>query len=125
MPRTSTAYVSAYQRTREQVIHLPRGEVRTLMADFNGVLDSGETITSATWRLTVGGVLSVAAIASNGRSTHCTVQAASSAGAVKVEATTSTGRVIPTVYRLSVANSPWFQGETTIQSGPQTLTVTV
>lgn len=122
--RTTTAYVSGYDRTREQVVRLPRGETRTLMANFNGVLDAGETIDSATWRVNVGSVLSDAAIASDGRSTHCTVQAASGCGSVKVQATTSDDRVLTTVYAVEVEDSPWFEGETPITSGAQSLTVT-
>jgi hypothetical protein len=125
MPRTTTAYASAFQRTREQVIRLPRGEVRGLVANFNGVLDAGETITSATWRLINAGVLSDAAIASDGRSTSVTVQAAAAQGSIKVTVVTSDGRTFPVLYRLEVLSSPWFTGETTIQSGAQTLTVTV
>jgi hypothetical protein len=121
--RTSTAYASDYQRTRQQRVTLPRGEVRTLVANYNGVLEAGETIATATWRLTHAGVLSAAAIASDGRSTSVTVQAAASRGNVKVEALTSTGRLLPVEYQLEVQTSPWFNGESTIQSGPQTLTV--
>jgi hypothetical protein len=123
MPRTTTAYASAFQRTREQVIRLPRGEVRGLVANFNGVLDAGETITSATWRLINAGVLSDAAIASDGRSTSVTVQAAAAQGSIKVTVVTSDGRTFPVLYRLEVLSSPWFTGETTIQSGAQTITV--
>lgn len=123
MPRTSTAYASAYQRTREQVVRLPRGEVRVLVADYNGVLADGETITAATWRLTHSGVLSAAAIDEAGKKTTCTVQAANSVGHIKAEATTSAGRMLPVGFRLEVESAPWFQGESTIQSGAQTLTV--
>lgn len=125
MSRTTTAFASDYQRTREQIVLLPRGETRTLTADFNGVLAYGETITSATWRLSVSGVLSAAAIAEDGKSTSVLLQAATANGAIKVDATTSAGRVLPLVFRLGVRSSPWFNGESAIQSGPQSITVSV
>lgn len=125
MSRTTTAYASDYQRTRQQRVTLPRGEVRTLAADFNGVLASEETIASATWRLSHAGVLSSAAIAADGKSTSVTVEAAASQGEVKVSVVTSDGRTLPLLFRLEVQNRPWFNGESTIASGPQTLTVTV
>lgn len=48
MSRQYKAYASAYQ-ARDHESSLQQGEVQQYACDFNGALNSGETITSANW----------------------------------------------------------------------------
>jgi len=50
MPRATTAFASAYNRTRVHNIELVRGESRTFRAEFKGAVPVGVTVVAATWR---------------------------------------------------------------------------
>lgn len=50
MPRNTTAIASAYDRTRVHQCELIRGESQTFRAEFKGVIPSGVSVVSATWR---------------------------------------------------------------------------
>ena len=126
MSRATVAIASAYDRTREQVCELSRGEIRELSANFNGVLAKDETIASATWRITQpwGAILAAPTISENGKRTGCTLQAGIGRAHVKAVATTTTGRDLIQLFRIDVDQSPWFQGEVATTGGPYELTVT-
>ena len=125
MSRVTVAIASAYDRTREQVCELSRGEVRELSANFTGVLDKTETIASATWRITQpwGAILTIPTISENGKRTGCTLQAGIGRAHVKALITTTTGRQLPQLFRIDVDQSPWFQGEVAVTGGAYELTV--
>lgn len=126
MPRTSTLYASAYQRTRETVIRLARGEERTLAANFNGLLDPGEAIATATFRVQQpgSGILSSPAIASDGRSCSCTLLTGYGGMArLRIEIETSTGRTLIALARLDIQGAPHFAGEANPAQGPTSVTV--
>lgn len=125
MSRVTVAIASAYDRTREQVCELSRGEIRELSANFSGVLEQGETIASATWRVTQpwGSILTAPTIGENGKRTGCTLQAGIGRAHIKVLIQTTTGRQLPQLFRIDVDSSPWFQGEVAATGGPYELTV--
>ena len=119
MSRTTTAIASAYDRARIQVCPLSRGEIRTLTANMNGLLEPGETILTATWRISQpwGAILTAPTIAAGGRSTSATLQAGIGCAHVKAIVTTSAGRQLPQHFRIDVESDPWFQGEVAVPGG--------
>ena len=85
--RATRAYVSGYQRTRIHRARLVRGERRCLIADFNGAIPAGRTITSVTWRTNqpAGAILSDAGIVVGGRKVRVDLTAGSGCAQVKCD----------------------------------------
>lgn len=126
--RATRCYVSAYQRDRVHSSSLNRGEVRCLVADFNGALPKGRTIASVIWRCAQGFpvVMSDAAIA--GRATSIQIKAQfSGVGSFKCEATMDNGEVYTQPFRICVGSRwwGWFDAEPNPSQGPTVLTVSV
>ena len=124
--RVTRAFVSGYQRTRVHRSRLVRGEKRCLIADFNGAIPEGRTITSVTWRTTQNSaaILSEAAVVDGGRKARVMLEAGIGCAQVKCDVTLDNGEVYNQRFDVLVQPDPWFQGETTPTRGPQELTAT-
>lgn len=127
--RVTRANVSAYQRARVQHSRLVRGEKRCLVANFNGAIDPARTIISVVWRCEqpyyVG--MANARIPNSGaftkRETAVDITAQLQGFAwLKCEATLDNGEIYTQVFTVSVANTPYFYGETFPTIGPYVLT---
>lgn len=121
------AKVSAYQRARVHHSRLVRGEVRCLIADFNGAIPAGRTIASVTWRCEqpyyVG--MANANLQPNLRATGVTITAQLQGWAwLKCEATLDNGELYTQVFTVLVMATPYFYGEAIPTLGPYTLTAT-
>jgi hypothetical protein len=116
--------VSAYRRDRVHVARLVRGDRRCLIADFNGAIGAGRTITSITWRQQHSGVvMSNARI--QGRQAIVDIVAQWGYRAdLKCSATLDNGEVYSQLIVVMVNPSPWFSDEAQQVTGPRTLTVT-
>ncbi len=127
MIRVTTAYVSGYDRTRVHQSCVVRGESRQLVANFNGAIPVGETITTATWRTNQNSaaILSDGALSADERSTSVQMLAGWGGPAwVKVDAALSGGGTLTQVFVIRVQSAPWFTGETNPQQGPIEIVVT-
>lgn len=125
MSRATQAYASNYQLDRIHTSRLVRGDVRPLIANFNGAMDKARSIVSATWRVTQpqGANLSDAAI--DGKRVAATLTAGIGCSSVKCEATLDNGQVLVQRFWIGVSSGPWYQGESTPPAtGPYSLTVT-
>lgn len=122
--RTTRAFVSGYQRARVHRSRLVRGERRCLIADFNGAIPAGRTITSVTWRTNqpAGAILSDAGIVAGGRKVRVDLLAGSGCAQVKCDVTLDNGEVYNQRFEVSVQSGPWFQGEVNPTQGPRELT---
>lgn len=101
MSRQFKAYASAYS-PRGHESTLMQDEVQTYACDFNGALNTGETVASATWssdNACVGlSTLSVAA----GIATVKATAAARGCALLTLRATTSTGRKLGQTFVVNV-----------------------
>lgn len=123
--RTTTAYVSGYDRTRVHVANLVRGEQRTLLANFNATVPVGSTIASATWRTTQNWVALMSGGTIDGRTTSVDLQAGwGGLALVKAEVTLDTGEVYNQVFRIQVQSAPYFCNESYPTSGPREIVIT-
>lgn len=125
------AQVSAYQRGRVHHSRLVRGEIRCLVANFNGAIDPARTIQSVTWRCEqpyyVG--MANARIPNSGQfpgreaAVDITAQLQGWAW-LKCEATLDNGELYTQVFTVLVMATPYFYGEAIPTLGPYTLTAT-
>jgi len=117
MPRSVTAKVSAYQRSRTWRAEFVRGEVFSLSADFTGVLGSA-TITASNWKVNETGsvILGTATDTTKVASVGCTA-GYGSGGLVKCQATASDGKVYIQVFAVSILTGPTYSGETMPAAG--------
>lgn len=126
--RATRCYVSGFQRNRVHECRIVRGELRCLIADFNGALPKGQLIVSATWRCWNGSVavMSNARIKDDQRETAIDLLAAlPGGGMIKVEVMNDHGEVYTQLFRVNVTGGFWFEGEPSIAQGPSTLTVEI
>lgn len=126
--RATRCYVSGFQRNRVHECRIVRGELRCLIADFNGALPKGQLIASATWRCWNGSVavMSNARIKDDQRETAIDLMAAlPGGGMVKCEVTNDHGEVYNQLFRIIVGDGYWFNSEQNPGQGPLILTATV
>lgn len=125
--RVTREYVSAYQRGRIHNSRLIRGETRCLVANFNGAIPVGRTITTANWYCLqpYAVAMSNAQITADGRTTQVMIAAQSQGPCtIKVVATLDNGEQYTQMFRIMVRGFPWFVGENVPPIGPYQLTVT-
>lgn len=119
MSRASKAYASRYLLDRVHASTLPRGSKRTYAVDFNGALDSGETIASATWSTDTTSTLTLTGLTGSAGVVSVTAEAALSGCVVMTcLATTSAGR------KLSQSFQVWIREPVIAGEGASTLTWT-
>lgn len=125
--RITRCYVSGYTRNRVHDSRLVRGELRCLVANFNGAVDKSRTIVSVTWRMnpSLCVAMSNARIEANAREVAVDIRAIwTGEAAIKCEATMDNGEIYTQLFRIDVSDSPWFDGEYPTASGPTVLTAT-
>lgn len=123
--RVTRAYVSGYLRDRVHYGSLVRGEKRSLIANFNGAIPADRTIESVTWRTNQNYCVLMADPVISDRQVSVTITAqAGLEAAVKCQVTLDDGAIYNQLFVLRVQSSPWFQGETVSNNGPQVLTAT-
>lgn len=123
MARSVTAFVSAHQRTRCHVSSFVRGDLFTLGANFTACLDDA-TVSSVVWR--VNNPCSVIFGSGDIDGGLATVTATAGVGncVIKALATLSDGRKFTQLFEVTVADGPWFDGETAPSQGASSVTVT-
>ena len=113
--RTTTAYMSGYNRSRIHQAALYAGEVRLLGLNANGAMPVGETVASVVWDTwnTDVCVLGAGAIEADGRSVTIDMKAQCSGRAsVRCIVTTSGGGKYTQWYSIRVLEAPVMQGDT-------------
>lgn len=117
MGRTTTAYMSGYNRSRVHQCALYAQEVRLLGADLNGVMPVGETVAIVrwdTWNTDVV-VLGAGAIEADGRSVSVDMKAqCAGRGTVRCVVTTSGGGKYVQMYSVRALPAPVYAGDTWI-----------
>ncbi len=104
-----------------------RGEIGTLVIDYNGIMLPGETIAQAKFQMaqTYIVIMSNPAIRSDQRSCQVDIQANYPNDTMfKCTVLTSTGRSLVQTARLQVDDTYWFDGDTVNQNGPTEFIVT-
>ena len=125
MSRATTAYASAYQLDRIHTSRLVRGDVRPLVADFNGAMGKARSIVSATWRVTQPQGVRLSDAEIDGKRVEAIMSAGIGCSSIKCEATLDNGQVLVQRFWIGVSTGPWYQGEPTPPAtGPYSLTVT-
>lgn len=126
MARTFKGYASRYSANQTQPIRARRSQVRVLTVDYNGVLDSGQTVESVTWESTSPWVtyMQDAAVSADQKSVTVNVTLNYSGfGWLKATATMSDGSVQNYEFMVDVMDSPIYPSATYISpSGPYSLT---
>jgi hypothetical protein len=108
MSRATTAYASAYQRTRTHATGFVRGEVFSLSLDLNGVIGAA-TISATTWQTTNSTSVALGAESESGNVASVVCTAGYGPGAhVKCTVTDSAGKVFVQVFEVSVDSGPAF-----------------
>jgi hypothetical protein len=105
---------------------MTRGEVRCLVADFNGALPKGRTIASVIWRCAQGFPVVMSDAVIDGRATRIQVSAQyPGVGAFKCEATMDNGEVYAQAFQVCVRSRwwGWFENEPSPSQGPTELQV--
>ena len=126
MSRVTTAYVSAYDRTRVHSSQLYRFEKRTLTANFAGALPSGIFLSTITWYCHNTDVVVMADAAASPTESSVTITANCSGMALlKCEATLTDGQVINQLFSVDSLPVPYLCGETILSNGPCELVCSV
>lgn len=112
MPRVNTAYVSRYQRARVHRSIRPRGDVFALAVDANAALAIGETIASIVFRTDNPNGVIFGAVTKSARTASVSCTAGVGCADVKAVITGSDGSVFAQLFRVSVQDAPFFDGET-------------
>jgi hypothetical protein len=123
--RVTRCYVSGYTRNRVHDSRLVRGELRCLVANFNGAVDKARTIVSVTWRMNPSLCVSMsnARIIAGAREVAVDIHAIwTGEAAIKCEAKMDNGEIYTQLFRIDVADSPWFDGDYPTAAGPTVLT---
>lgn len=127
MARTFKGYASRYSANQTQPIRVRRSQVRILTVDYNGVLDSGQTVESVTWESTSPWVtfMEDAAVSADQKSVTVKVTANYSGfGWLKATATMSDGSTQNYEFMVDVMDTPIYPSAQYISpSGPYILTV--
>lgn len=121
--RASRAYVSAYDRGRVVSVRLYPQETRQLVADFNGALEEGRTISQAVWDMYILGYASMASGAIDGRATSVLLTASYRGQvAMRCQVTLDNGEVMNQLFAIEIFEGPLWNGDG--QSiGPSRITV--
>lgn len=118
--RRTRQYVTAYSLDRVQPIRVRRMAKRCLVADFNGALPTGRTISSVVWRCTSpwATVLSNAAVDAGLRivSVDCHF-ANAGCGGVKATVTLDNGDLYTANFEATVTDTSWYD-EAAVAAGP-------
>lgn len=126
--RSTRCYVSAFQRDRVHYSTMRVGEIRCLVADFNGALPKGRTIASVKWKCAVGFPVVMSNPTITGRQTKVDIHAQSyGCASFKCEATMDNGEVYAQMFSIDVRNGWrwfWFEDQSFAQ-GPTELQVTI
>jgi hypothetical protein len=123
MGRVTRCYVSAYQRNREHCSNVGSREKRCLIADFNGAIPSGRTITSVTWSCLNPYIVNMLQADVTDRETACLIQCQyGGVSLIRCDATFDNGEIYVQMFRLNISQVAWFQGDTPFSQGPYTLT---
>lgn len=128
MPRVTTAYVSQYQRSRIHQSDFVRGEQTTFHAQFNGALDEGVLIDEVTWFTGTpwAVILSNPQIATDRRSVSVDVTIGyAGPGDLKCVVTLDNGQVRNQLYRITIMDNPFVEGESAPSAGPNSVTATI
>jgi hypothetical protein len=118
MGRTTTAYMSGYNRSRIHQACLYAGEVRSLGLQANGAMPVGETVASVVWDTwnTDVAVLGAGAIEASQRAVNVDMKAQCCGRAsVRCIVTTSGGGRYVQWYSIRVLEAPVMQGDTWVQ----------
>ncbi len=108
MPRSITAYASAYQRTRTHATGFVRGEVFSLSLNVNGVIGDA-AIESVEWFTSNSQSISLGAESDSGNVASVVCTAGYGPGAwVKCKVTDDDGNVFVQVFEVSVQSGPSF-----------------
>lgn len=104
MSRQFKAYASAYQ-ARDHESFLQQGEKQQYACDFNGALNSGETITSATWASNNGAVTLSSFSVASGIATVTVTAVQPWCAWLTLTANTSQNRILKQGFRVTVGFS--------------------
>jgi hypothetical protein len=123
--RATRNYLSAYQRDRVFRASLYAAEKRCLVTNFNGAIQPGRSIVSATWQTWDTSQCVMSSPAISGREVQVTV-AAQYAGncRIRVDATLDNGEVYSAWHVIRVQPAPYFNNPGWV-TGPSSLTVSV
>lgn len=126
MARTFKGYASRFSANQTQQVRVRRSQVRVVTVDFNGVLDSGQTIESVTWESTSPWItyMQDAAVSADGKSVTVNVTFNYSGfGFLKATATMSDDSVQNYEFSFDVVDAPMYPSAQYISpSGPYSLT---
>lgn len=123
--RVSRAYVSAHTRTRVHSTRIYPTEKRCLVADFNGAIPVGRTITQVTWRMETAGSVAMSNPSVVGRAAQVMIQGTYRGwAAMKAQVTLDNGEIYNQLFHLEVVEGPYFGDENSLVSGPLVLTAT-
>lgn len=121
--RETRAFVSGYTRSRVHQSRLYPREKRCLVADFNGAIPAGRTITSATWNMEVACSIAMSDASIDGRAARVMIEAVFRGwSSMRCQVTLDNGEVYNQQFQVHVLDGPWFGDETSI-AGPTQLTV--
>lgn len=121
--RVTRAYVSAYDRARIHQFRLYPSEKRCLVANFNGAIPAGRTITHAEWRMDIISAVAMSAPAIAGREARVMVYATYWGDvAIRCTVTLDNGEIYSQLFAGRVLNGPYFGTEATA-AGPAVLVV--
>jgi len=125
--RSTTAYVSGYERAAVHDSRLRTQESRQLTANFNGALLPGALITQADWQIAVPYwvVMASPAISSDRRSTSIHITAGWPGEAwIRCQVTADNGDRFAQHFRIAVYGPGPIFGDLSPEGGPAQLTVT-
>lgn len=118
---TSRIMASAWNRQYVFQGRYTRGEKRTLIIDYNGAMEPGQTISQAIFQIAQPYIviMSNPAIRSDGRSLQVDIQANYPNDTMfKATAITPTGQAWVQTARLQVDDTYWFDNDTVQTNGP-------
>lgn len=126
MARTFKGYASRYSANQTQPVRVRRSQVHVLTVDYNGVLNSGQTVESVTWEATSPWVTFMEDATVSGDQKSATVKVTANYagfGYLKATATMSDGSVQNYEFEVDVMDSPVYPSATYLSpSGPYSLT---
>jgi len=126
MARTFKGYASRYLSNQTQPSRVRRSQVRPVVVDFRGTLDSGQTIESVTWEATSPWVtyMQSAAVAADQKSVSVNITFNYSGfGFLKATALMNDGATMNYEFVFDVMDSPMYPSAQYISpSGPYSLT---
>lgn len=124
--RTTRAYASGYNITRVSQQRVPRLAKRSVVADFNGAIPPGKTITSVMWQVTApwSVFMENPQILPDGRSVSvdCTFNYSGISG-LQARVFLSDGDIYSYNYRFTILDQPLYPSDTYLPgAGPYMVT---